>query len=175
MLPFIIGIALLLIGAISTYAARQRTESLVEFRSLRRSLLLAGQGAAQQSPEEPGKPQEDQLAVTAKTLRGAATTEERSRYGDLVEWSIDVALALTTALTPVIGFVTAPYLHMSTDAFQLMYSVAILFGIGLFVYSLFYPNPSRYRRLLKPIPVSFVTTVGIALNVIFLLIAWMLV
>jgi hypothetical protein len=142
-LPFIIGIVLQLLAAISTGLLDQRVPALVRARL--------------------GALNDDQIRTLPLNLQPASLAQ-------LVDWGIDVAQALGAVCTPVIALIVL-WPNGLGHWTALVYGATAVTSFGLFAYVFNQPNPSRYLARTRPLPFSLVTIVGLASNIVFLTLA----
>ena len=142
-LPFIIAIALQILGAISAGLLDKKIPAQVRGRL---------------------------GALTDEQIKALPVNLQPATLAQLVDWGIDVSQALGALCSPVIALVVL--LPNGLEHWTaIVYGATAVMSFALFAYVFNQPNPSRYLSRVRPLPCTPVTLVGLASNAVFLALA----
>ncbi len=142
-LPFLIAIVLQLLGAISVVLLDRKVPALVRGRL---------------------------GALSNEQIHALPLNLQPESLAHLVDWGIDVSQALGAVCAPVIALIVLLPNGLGHWT-AVIYSATAITSFGLFTYVFNQPNPSRYLAHTRPMPCTLVTVVGLASNVVFLVLA----
>jgi len=142
-LPFLIALMLQLLGAISIALLDRKVPALVRARL---------------------------GALTDEQIHTLPLNLQPESLAQLVDWGIDVSQALGSVCSPIIALIILLPNGLGRWT-AIVYGATAVASFALFAYVFNQTNPSRYLDRTSPLPYTLVTIIGLALNVVFLVLA----